>query len=98
MKFTEALKLLADENQALSESFKTFVSTMKEGVYFVGILSGLGIGILTILFGKSLKEAKDTAKAAVTRQVEERMVSIADHRIDVVKRSLEREGLWINRG
>lgn len=91
--FTEKLKLLADENQKLSESFKTFVSTMKDGVYFVGILSGLGIGILTVLFGKSLKEAKETAKAAVTKQVEERMATIADHRIDVVRRSLERESV-----
>ncbi|MBW4514628.1 MAG: hypothetical protein KME11_05325 [Timaviella obliquedivisa GSE-PSE-MK23-08B] len=91
--FTEKLKLLADENQKLSESFKTFVSAMKDGVYFVGILSALGIGILTFLFGKSLKEAKDTAKAAVTRQVEERMAAIADHRIDVVRRSLERESV-----
>jgi len=91
--FTEKLKLLADENQKLSESFKTFVSTMKDGVYFVGILSGLGIAILTFLFGKSLKEAKDTAKAAITNQVEERMAAIADHRIAVVRRSLEREGV-----
>jgi hypothetical protein len=91
--FTEKLKLLADENQKLSESFKTFVSTMKEGVYFVGILSGLGIGILTVLFGKSLKEAKDTAKAAVTRQVEERMAAIADNRVEAVRRSLDRESV-----
>lgn len=91
--FTEKLKLLADENQKLSESFKTFVSTMKDGVYFVGILSGLGIGILTVLFGKSLNEAKETAKGTVTKQVEERMAAIADNRIEVVRRSLEREGV-----
>jgi hypothetical protein len=89
--FTEKLKLLADENQKLSESFKTFVSAMKDGVYFVGILSGGGIGLLAFLFGKTFKDAQETAKSAVTRQVEERMSAIADNRIDLVRRSLERE-------
>jgi hypothetical protein len=91
--FLEKMKLLADEHQKLSESFKTFVSAMKDGVYFVGILSGLGIGLLTFLFGRSLKEVEETAKSAVTRQVEERMAAIADNRIDLVRRSLEREGV-----
>jgi hypothetical protein len=91
--FAEKLKLLAEENQKLSESFKTFVSAMKDGVYFVGILSSGAIALLAFLFGKSLKEAKETAKASVTRQVEERMAVIADNRIEVVRRSLEREGI-----
>lgn len=91
--FTEKLRLLAAENQKLSESFKTFVSTMREGIYFVGILSSLVIGFLAFLFGKSFKEAQETAKAAVTRQVEERMAVIADNRINVVRRSLERESV-----
>ncbi len=91
--FTEKLRLVAAENQKLSESFKMFVSTMREGVYFVGILSGLVIGFLAFLFGRSFKEAQETAKAAVTRQVEERMAVIADNRINVVRRSLERESV-----
>jgi hypothetical protein len=89
--FAEKLKLLADENQKLSESFKTFVGAMKDGVYFVGILSGIGIGLLTFLFGKTFNEAEKAVAAAVTRQVEERMGAIADNRIDLVRRSLERE-------
>lgn len=93
VEFSEKLKLLADENQKLSESFKTFVSAMKDGVYFVGILSGVGIGLLTFLFGRSFKEAQETAKSAVSRQVEERMAAIADNRIDLVRRSLEREAV-----
>jgi hypothetical protein len=56
--FAEKRKLLADENQKLSESFT---------------------------------DAQETAKSAVTRQVEERMGAIADNRIDLVRRSLERE-------
>jgi hypothetical protein len=61
---------------------------MKDGVYFVGILSGVGIGLLTFLFGRSFKEAQETARSAVSRQVEERMAAIADNRIDLVRRSL----------
>lgn len=89
--FTEKLKLASDGQQQLSESFKTSVEAIKSVIYFVGILSGGAIAFLTFWFGKTAQEAETIAKNIVNQRIEERMSAIADARIEVVKRSLQRE-------
>jgi hypothetical protein len=61
--FTEKLKLLADENQKLSESFKTFITAF-------GLLSGGAVAALAVIFGKTLKEAQDSVDGVLNRKVE----------------------------
>jgi hypothetical protein len=89
--FLEKMKLLADENQKLSESFKTFITAFS-------VLSGGAVAALAVLFGKTLKEAQDSVDGTLNRKVETalagRMEEVSEKfevKLSNLKRSLERE-------
>jgi hypothetical protein len=91
VEFTEKMKLLADENQKLSESFKTFITAFS-------LLSGGAVAALAVLFGKTLKEAQDSVDGALNRKVEtaltgrlEEVSEKLEVKLSNLKRTLQKE-------
>lgn len=85
--FIEKLKLVTEENKALSESFKNFVGTMQ----FVLVVFGFLGGILAYIFGNNLNDAKKVAREAMTQQVETKISHLVQEQVDIVTRTLRRE-------
>jgi hypothetical protein len=91
VEFSEKLKLLADENQKLSESFKTFITAF-------GLLSGGAVAALAVIFGKTLQEAQSSVDGVLNRKVEtalagrlEEFSEKMDVRLADLKRTVQKE-------
>ncbi|MBD1847414.1 hypothetical protein H6F89_29245 [Cyanobacteria bacterium FACHB-63] len=85
--FTKRLELITQSNKDLSDSFKTFVDTMK----FVLVIFGFLGGAIAFIFGKNLDDAKKVARDAIRQEVDSHVTTLVQTEIENVKRTLQRE-------
>ncbi|NJL48298.1 MAG: hypothetical protein HC929_13465 [Leptolyngbyaceae cyanobacterium SM2_5_2] len=84
---TDVIDLLKESNQALSNSFSQFIDAMRFVLVILGILGAF----VTFIFGKSLNDARQIAKEAITQEVNRRIREIVDDEVGRVQRLLEPE-------
>jgi len=85
--FADKLKFIAEDNKNLSDRFSQFVTTMQFVLVLFGVIAGAGAYFL----GKSLEDAKKLIKQQVEIQIADQIRQEVNARIEVVKRSLQRE-------
>jgi hypothetical protein len=87
--FAEKLKFIADDNKNLSDRFSQFVTTMQFVLGLFGVIAAVGAYFL----GKSLEESKKLIKQQVELQIADQIRQEVNAKIEVVKRSLQREAV-----
>ncbi len=85
--FAKRIEAITQTNKDLSESFKTFVETMK----FVLVIFGFLGGAIAFIFGKNLDDAKKVARDAIRQNVDSHVTALVQTEIENVKRTLQRE-------
>jgi hypothetical protein len=83
----EVIDLLKESNEALSNSFSHFLNAMQLVLGFLAILGA----IVAFILGKSLSDARQVAKEAVSQEVNRRIRDIVDDEVARVQRLLDPE-------
>ena len=87
------LDFLKDANSRLAASFQSFTTTVNLVLVFLTAVLGILGGIAFFLYGKTLKEAKETIETQVQREVEQTISRTLKRRIDKLERVLTREDI-----
>jgi hypothetical protein len=89
--FTTKLGLITDENKSLSESFKNFIGTMQFALVGFAALSAGITGAIAYIFKTNLDDAKQVAKEGINQRVDAYMSDLLDSKLEVVRRTLQKE-------
>jgi hypothetical protein len=90
--FADKLRFIAEDNKNLSDRFSQFVTTMQFVLGLFAVIAGVGAYFL----GKSFDESKKLIKQQVELQIADQIRQEVNARIDVVRRSLQRETIISN--
>ncbi len=87
------LEFLKDANTRLAASFQSFTTTVNLVLVFLTAVLGILGGIAFFLYGKTLKEAKETIETQVRQEVEQTISRTLKRRVDNLERVLTREDI-----
>ncbi|MBW4582852.1 MAG: hypothetical protein KME42_25065 [Tildeniella nuda ZEHNDER 1965/U140] len=87
------LEFFKDANSRLAGSFQSFTTTVNLVLVFLTTVLGILGAIAFFLYGKTLKEAKETIETQVRQEVERSISRTLKRRVDNLERVLTREDI-----
>ena len=87
------LEFFKDANSRLASSFQSFTTTINLVLVFLATVLGILGAIAFFLYGKTLKEAKETIETQVRQEVEQAISKTLKRRLDNLERVISREDI-----
>ncbi|NJM66678.1 MAG: hypothetical protein HC851_13950 [Acaryochloris sp. RU_4_1] len=89
--FVKKLEVVSQANKDLSESFKTFVDTMKFVLTVFGAVGTVIAIVIAFVFGKNLEDAKKVARESIRQGVDSHVTTLVQAEVENIRRTLQRE-------
>ena len=84
--FSERMKQLTAQSTSVGDDFKTYLN------YIFGLIAA-ATGFATWLGWQSLEQAKASIKTTIDRQLSQAVADTIDYKVQMIRRSLDREGV-----